>query len=79
MLVKGAGPYLECDQLSAEQQAELNDALNGLPADALGEVEDGVVVLAVVVINALIGFAQEVRAGRAIAARCISPPEICCG
>jgi len=35
---------------------------------ALGELEDGLVVLAVVVINALIGFAQEFRAGRAIAA-----------
>jgi P-type E1-E2 ATPase len=37
-------------------------------AFAFGEVEDGVVVLAVVVLNALIGFAQEFRAGRAIAA-----------
>ncbi len=35
---------------------------------ALGEIEDGVVVLAVVVLNALIGFAQEYQAGRAIAA-----------
>ncbi|HEX2309903.1 MAG TPA: HAD-IC family P-type ATPase, partial [Vicinamibacterales bacterium] len=37
-------------------------------AFAFGELEDGVVVLAVVVLNALIGFAQEFRAGRAIAA-----------
>jgi calcium-translocating P-type ATPase len=35
-------------------------------AFAFGEVEDGAVVLAVVVLNALIGFAQEFRAGRAI-------------
>ena len=40
----------------------------GAVAMALGEVEDGLVVLAVVVLNALIGFAQEYRAGRAIAA-----------
>ena len=42
-------------------------AAGGL-ALALGEIEDGLVVLAVVVLNALIGFAQEYRAGRAIAA-----------
>ena len=42
-------------------------AAGGL-ALALGELEDGLVVLAVVVLNALIGFAQEYRAGRAIAA-----------
>jgi len=42
--------------------------LAGALALALGEVEDGIVVLAVVVLNALIGFAQEYRAGRAIAA-----------
>ncbi|MGZ4278794.1 MAG: P-type ATPase, partial [Solirubrobacteraceae bacterium] len=41
---------------------------SGAIALALGEVEDGLVVLAVVILNALIGFAQEYRAGRAIAA-----------
>src|SRR4051794_15374717 len=34
---------------------------------ALGEIEDCLVVLAVVILNTLIGFAQEYRAGRAIA------------
>jgi magnesium-transporting ATPase (P-type) len=37
-------------------------------AFAFGEVEDGVVVLAVVILNSLIGFGQEYRAGQAIAA-----------
>jgi Ca2+-transporting ATPase len=37
-------------------------------AFAFGQWEDGAVVLAVVVLNALIGFAQELRAGQAIAA-----------
>jgi calcium-translocating P-type ATPase len=41
---------------------------SGAVALALGEIEDGLVVLAVVILNALIGFAQEYRAGRAIAA-----------
>jgi magnesium-transporting ATPase (P-type) len=37
-------------------------------AFVLGDVPDGSVVLAVVVLNALIGFAQEYRAGKAIQA-----------
>jgi calcium-translocating P-type ATPase len=40
----------------------------GALALALGEWEDGAVVLAVVALNTLIGFAQDYRAGRAIAA-----------
>jgi calcium-translocating P-type ATPase len=43
-------------------------AASSAVAFALGEIEDGVVVLAVVVLNALIGFVQELRAGRAIGA-----------
>lgn len=42
--------------------------LSAAVAIALGNLEDSLVVLAVVVLNALIGFGQEYRAGRAIAA-----------
>ncbi len=42
--------------------------LSAAVAAALGELEDAAVVMAVVVLNALIGFFQEYRAGRAIAA-----------
>ena len=42
--------------------------LSAAVAAAFGEYEDAAVVLAVVVLNALIGFFQEYRAGRAIAA-----------
>ncbi len=41
---------------------------SAVAAFALGEREDSAVVLAVVVLNSLIGFVQEFRAGRAIAA-----------
>jgi calcium-translocating P-type ATPase len=49
-------------------------------AIALGKVADGAVVLAVVVLNALIGFVQELRAGRAIAALAalVSEPATVC-
>ena len=47
----------------------------GLVALALGELADGVVVLAVVIANALIGFAQEWRAGQAIQALSALVPE----
>ena len=43
-------------------------AASAAVAFAFGEVDDGMVVLAVVILNSLIGFGQEYRAGRAIAA-----------
>jgi calcium-translocating P-type ATPase len=48
---------------------------SGVVALALGEVADGAVVLAVVVANSAIGFAQEWRAGRAIQALSELVPE----
>lgn len=45
-------------------------------AIALGKVTDGLVVLAVVVLNTLIGFVQEFRAGRAIEALSRMVPEL---
>jgi magnesium-transporting ATPase (P-type) len=42
--------------------------LSAAAAAAFGELEDAAVVLAVVVLNAIIGFLQEYRAGRAISA-----------
>jgi calcium-translocating P-type ATPase len=47
----------------------------GAAALALGEIADGVVVLAVVVANGAIGFAQEWKAGRAINALAALVPE----
>jgi len=68
-LPQSAGPsaaHLLLDQVRTPLMWALLAA--GAVALALGELEDGLVVLTVVVLNALIGFAQEYRAGRAIAA-----------
>ena len=50
--------------------------VSGAVAIALGDAVDGAVVLAVVVANTLIGFLQEWRAGRAIAALDAMIPEL---
>ncbi len=60
---------------------QINDPLiwvligSAILAIGLGKVTDGAVVLAVVVINTLIGFMQEFRAGRAIEALSAMVPE----
>jgi magnesium-transporting ATPase (P-type) len=45
--------------------------LSAVVAVALGELEDGLVVLAVVVLNALIGFGQEYRARSGVSSRAL--------
>jgi calcium-translocating P-type ATPase len=61
-----SAPRLLVDQLRSPLILALIAA--GVLALAIGEREDGLVVLAVVVLNALLGFGQEYQAGRAIAA-----------
>ena len=68
-LPQAAGPSAAA-LLLAQVRSPLMYALvlSAAVAAAFGEYEDAAVVLAVVVLNALIGFFQEYRAGRAIAA-----------
>jgi calcium-translocating P-type ATPase len=68
-LPEAAGPSaaeLLLDQVRSPLMYAL--VLAAAVAAAFGELDDAAVVLAVVVLNALIGFVQEYRAGRAIAA-----------
>ena len=51
------------DDPAVPQPADLLLLIAAAVAAAFGEIEDAVVVLAVVVLNALIGFGQEFRAG----------------
>ena len=68
-LPQAAGPSA-VELLLAQVRSPLMYALllSAAAAAAFGELEDAAVVLAVVILNAIIGFLQEYRAGRAIAA-----------
>ena len=68
-LPQAAGPSV-AGLLLAQVRSPLIYALllSAAVAAAFGELEDAAVVLAVVVLNTIIGFLQEYRAGRAIAA-----------
>src|SRR5687767_13956115 len=68
-LPQAAGPSA-AGLLLAQVRSPLMYALllSAAVAAAFGELEDAAVVLAVVVLNTIIGFLQEYRAGRAIAA-----------